>query len=306
MEKAALILAIIWIFAISNLLMIIGDIVTQNFIQGNRTASCGYIVTEANTQSQPACSLKCVLHNNCKGFLFDEQTSLSEKCKIVTTQEATMVNLTEMGQNTQYSLKIPHTVGCKDLGINISTPAEWRSGCPTVYFPLDSANEGTVYGDAAGTAAITFPAGVLNNAFKFDNPNGNRKAGLNLGFYPNTSYCFPAPENCIQGATYSFWMKILPPPGTLPGYYQGFITTVLGAGPGFNVQWNIWDDDSLDFRVLRASDGTRDVAGIGSANWMNHFGFGMFNISPETKSIFLLFKRGNLCITLTIQRNAKS
>ena len=150
----------------------------------------------------------------------------------------------------------------------------WRSACPKLYFPLDSASEGTASGNDAST--LGFTSGKVNDAFYFPNPAGTVEAYFSLGHYPSTSYCFPEPEKCQEGVTFAFWMKIL----GLTSKTQGFITTVENEGPGFITSWyiNVNDNSSsrMQFQVLRDSDSMIEIVRFYQDKFEASFGFGVW------------------------------
>ncbi len=198
-----------------------GKINSRGFESGIETARCGQIVSEANTGSRIVCSERCLAHTFCKGVYYNAEALPSERCKLVTSNTSETINQTlfDRSNYTPYSFKISPTAHCINLGINVTTPRNWRSGCPRLYFPLDAITEGTPGGSDASVIGIT--SGRINNAFYLPNPTENSQAYFDLGYYPSTSYCFPDPEGCPEGITVAFWLKIL----AAPTAKQGFITT---------------------------------------------------------------------------------
>ncbi len=150
---------------------------------------------------------------------YNAETVPSERCKLVTSNTSETINQTLIHRfnYTPYSIKISPIAYCTNLGISVSTPSNWRSGCPRLYFPLNSLSEGTHGGPDA--SFIGFTSGRMDNAFYLPNPAETTEAYFSLGYYPSTSYCFPDPEGCPEGITVAFWLKIL----ALPTKRQGFI-----------------------------------------------------------------------------------
>ncbi len=141
---------------------------------------------------------------------------------------------------------------CNNIGISVSNPTGWRSGCPKVYYPLASSSEGTALGP--NSSAILFVSGKVNNSFNLPNPNGNIAAYFRLGTCLSTSYCFPDPERCPEGVSFAFWLKIYGVTET-----QGFLTTHQWNGPGFQAAWEVGHGfDNLVFKFWRASGGKQN------------------------------------------------
>ncbi len=170
-----------------------GKITTQHFQKEDITHATGQVLQDSfSIIRRLACSEKCLSYFRCKGILFNTNADISRKCKIVLTC-ATPINHTEWIGYVFYSIK--QNDPCSDLGISVATPVNWMSPCPTLYFPLDSMNEGTAMGN--NPSAIQFVSGFKNNIFSLPNPS-QTSAYFHLGFYNLTQYCFPDPERCTQ------------------------------------------------------------------------------------------------------------
>ncbi len=256
------------IVSLSNIDVIFGNIRSEYFIKGNLTTTCGHVVSVSHAETVVPCSVRCLSQTLCKGFLFNQGAGLADRCKLLTSQKATVVNQTVLGNNyTPYSVRRDASLICGDLGISVGTPMDWQGGCPRLYFPLDNASEGTAVGPEA--SVIDFISGKISNSFYFPNPAGSDEAYFSLGHYPNTSYCFPEPERCPDGVTYAFWLKIL---GSA-GQDQGLLTTALRNGPGFIAKWN-GGSEKLFFMVRRDSDTIREIANLNADDFIELYGFG--------------------------------
>ena len=232
---------------------------------------CKKLTTEQSCQSLPACSHRCLVNKKCQGILFDADAGSSDKCKLLTSVVTKRNNDSKLEHYVHYSVKSGLQKKCKNLGLSVQTPVNWGSKCPRLYFPLDSMSEGTAVGPQA--TSIVFTSGLVNNAFNFPNPAGNMQAYFSLGYYPSTSYCFPDPERCPEGATFAFWLKIM---GSIE-QFQGFITTARKEGPGFRVfldDDNTGNDDNLIFQVKRDSDSITEMVGLELDDFISIFGFG--------------------------------
>ena len=196
-------------------------------------------------------------------MLFNKSGIQDTSCKLVTSELSFTVNMTEFNDYDSYS--VPPSNPCANLGINVATPVGWGSGCPRLYFPLDSMSEGTALGPDAGT--IGFTSGQVNNAFHFPNPASNKQAYFSLGDYPSTSYCFPEPEICPEGVTFAFWLNLL----ALTGQTQGIITTAPGEGPGFLMYWDNWNAE-LIFAIKRDSDTRAEIVGLNENDFVSSYG----------------------------------
>ncbi len=247
-----------------------GHLINNYFSRGNQTTGCGYIMSTSNPARLLSCSEVCLKHETCKGFLFNQEVEVSDRCKLITSQSTKRVNKTFIeNQYVEYSARVTTSHACNDLGISIGTPADWQSWCPTLYFPLDSMTEGTAVGPHS--ANIVFLPGKVNNSFYFNNPMGTHQAYFNLGSYPATSYCFPEPQRCPKGVSYAFWMKLL---GIPTGTNQGFFSTATKNGPGLVVNWQGSSYDRLAIRIKRDSDTKRDWIRLSRDDFMQEYGFG--------------------------------
>ncbi len=238
----------------------------QKFSKGNRTTICGQIVDSGNVKSLLACSEICSTHAGCKGILHLKNDHTPDKCQLVTSDGNAKFSNGETDGFDVYSIKAPGNV-CNNLGIGVPSPSGWGSGCPRVYFPLDSAAEGTVEG--GGLAAIQFVSGKVGNSFYFPNPDANIQAYFNLGSFPVTNYCFPDPERCIQGVSFAFWLNLLAP-GSGGG---GQITTIPNGGPGFLLLLNTGSGPGTPhFIIRRDSDSVEEIIGLNDADFQANYG----------------------------------
>ena len=243
---------------------------SQYFLKGNHTTLCGNVLSVGSAGKLISCSEKCLLQATCRGFLFNQEAESLHKCKLVTAPERVRVNQTFIENNyVEYSVKPNNLLVCNNLGISIGTPANWQAGCPKLYFPLDSAAEGTAVGP--DSSRISFMPGKINNSFYFPNPSGIYRAYFDLGQYPSTSYCFPDPERCIEGVTFAFWLNLL---GIQAGKFQGFIATATENGPGFMMNWQGNTYDRLTIRIRRDSDTIREWIRLPRADFTSEYGFG--------------------------------
>ncbi len=186
----------------------LGQITTQHFLQEDITQATGQIHSDNYAIARRlACSQKCLTYEKCKGILFNSNADISGRCKVVLACDSP-INHTNLIGYQFFSIKQNELVPCLDLAISVPTPVNWSSPCPTLYFPLDSMNEGIAMGN--NPSAMQFVAGVVNNSLSHPNPSRN-SAYFHLGFYPSTEYCFPDPERCTQGVSFAFWLKLLGP-----------------------------------------------------------------------------------------------
>ncbi len=246
-----------------------GDIKSKHFEQGNSTTGCGHIMS-VDAGSQITCSDRCLSQRLCKGMIFNGHAKHAQRCKLITSESTMRISgLISEHNYKQYSFKIPLESPCKDLRISVDTPTEWRAGCPKLYFPLDEILEGTAQGPDAST--IEFAPGKINNSFYLPNPTGNVQAYFSLGNYPSTDYCFPEPQKCKDGVSFSFWLNILAPShGT-----QGIITTTASGSPGFIINWSgQYEDIHIQFR--RDSDTMIELIALDQQDFEESFAFGIW------------------------------
>ncbi len=211
--------------------LVSGHMLSQFYTKGNASTVCGRIENR-HTKRILSCSSQCLQQKTCKGILFDESTNFSKRCKLVTSDSKMKLDFNEFYGYQDYSMKQNQTTACKNLGIGIPTPEHWKSGCPRVYFSLDSDVDGTSLGNNPSEITFLSP-GKIGNSFAFMNPSGSYKAYYNLGTFPSPDYCFPVPDTCPQGFTIAYWLNFL-------GEHVGSSTqTFIGArpqhGPGFRV-----------------------------------------------------------------------
>ena len=240
----------------------------SKFSKGNRTATCGHIINEGDVKSLLGCSEKCLTRGGCKGILYLKNSHIPDACKLVTSDDNTRFKNGETDGFDVYSIKARPEAVCNNLGIGVSTPSGWGSGCPKVYFPLDSIAEGTAEGNAPAT--IQFVSGKVGNSFYFPNPDANIQAFFNLGSYPVTEYCFPDPERCIHGVSFAFWLNLMVP-GNAGG---GQITTIPDKGPGFLVYTN--NAGTPYFIVRRDSDTVEEIMGMDDTVFQTKYGSGIW------------------------------
>ncbi len=236
--------------------------------KGKRANICGQVEDKGDIKSLLHCSEKCLINGHCKGILFPNNKSTKDNatCKLVTSGHNTMLNINETEGFEIYSIKTKPKPGvCNNLGIGVPTPSGWGSGCPRVYFPLDSAVEGTAVG--GGSAAIQFVIGKVGNSFYFPNPDANIQAYFDLGIYPLTSYCFPDPERCVQGVSFAFWLNLLTPGSA---GIAGQITTMPNEGPGFLLFTTA--AGTPVFTIRRDSDSMEELIGLDEADFQINYG----------------------------------
>ncbi len=158
-----------------------------------------------------ACSIECLIENNCVGILFNENAETSAKCKALIT-----------GQNPIHSSEVNgyHTYikGCK----GVPMLSEWTSSCPALYLPFDGDHGGQVIGQSPESLQY-IPGGKLGHML-YHPADGTSStfAYLRLGPYTAPSFCFTYPKDCPEGVTYAMWINLLGDTGVGP---QGFFTT---------------------------------------------------------------------------------
>ncbi len=105
-----------------------------------------------------------------------------------------------MGNLKPFLLQKKVASACADLSISVSTPTEWQSQCPKLYFPLDRMAEGIAFGPDAASDSISIGPGKMNASLHCQNPAGNLQAGFRLGHYPSTHYCFAGNDSifCLR------------------------------------------------------------------------------------------------------------
>ncbi len=242
-------------------------LVYKSFYRGEDPALfCGHVKEDRDARTRLHCSDYCLLYANCKGIIFNKNLDHQERCKIVTSDTGKRLNLSQADGAGAFFVKPEMTTACVDLGDGVSTPSGWHSGCPALYFPLDSHSDGTALGPQS--SVIEFVPGKVNNSFHFPNPGGTTQALFSLGYYPATTYCFPDPERCSKGATFAFWVNILGSTGA----FQGIMTTIIAGGPGFLTYWN--DGGGLIAVVRRDSDTVEEWKMITSMSFLAEHPYG--------------------------------
>ncbi len=122
----------------------LGTITSQLLKEGNSNRLCGTVI-DSPARSLQACSLTCLHQDRCKGILFLDQTVIPKSCKLITSESETEIDSFDFSDYTQYLF----TISCSGFYGNNTfvPPLNWNSGCPAAYFPLESASEGTSYGN---------------------------------------------------------------------------------------------------------------------------------------------------------------
>ncbi len=155
--------------------------------------------------------------------------------------------------------------GCNDLGIGVSTPTGWGSGCPKVYFPLDSDTGGA---GGPGSSNIQFVAGgKVGNCYSSSRP-GNSDAYYQLGTFQSSGYCFLDPGSCPNGLSVAFWMNIV---AMTTEDYQSFLTTMAWNSPGIAIFY--YEGYGLDFKVTTDNNNLKEMWTIDNSIFTSVYGF---------------------------------
>ncbi len=181
---------------------------TDGQIYGNVTESTGVMTLIE-------CSVHCITAPDCKGVMYGYQADDPGKCFVVKSG-IYFINMTDY---EYYNIKkcADPDLANYDFLINVGLP------CPRLYFPLN-VHTGTKLGSVPENAQFVSD-GKVGGAF-LNNITTSDRSFYNLGFYPESEYCFPLAESCPLGVTVAFWVKIM---GDLSGRRQGIITTRTGV-----------------------------------------------------------------------------
>ena len=224
-----------------------GRIITEYLKKGNRAHLCGTV--ERKETSLQACSVACLRQDICLGFLFGKDKEITQRCKMI-TPESDLSNPQDLSGYEQY---YPRTV-CSYSNCNFVAPVTWVSGCPTVYFPLNSALEGTAYGNNPGAIDFTQP-GKVGNGLSFINPSGSLRASFNLHeTFTSPDYCVMTPDSCQHGWTISFWLNFLGH-HSVTSVKSVLCTKTSPTGHGLAIYWR--DGTGFKIDILR-SDGIEE------------------------------------------------
>ncbi len=176
------------------------EINSKFLTKGNKTTLHGQIEA-AFSHTSVGCSSLCGQSANCRGILFNKHVEVAERCKLITTDSNNQIDDSAF---QDYNVYIDHdmvlftqpglNITCTNPAVNL--PDDWESSCPKAYFPLDSASEGSSYGNDQSLIDFT-QTGIVGNAFTFDNPTGSYKASFTLnGIFQSPNYCFTTPDTC--------------------------------------------------------------------------------------------------------------
>ena len=219
--------------------------INSNFLQkGNMTNLCGTIldISLRKQRGLPGCTLACLHEDMCKSILFKNGAN-TESCKMITSESEAIINPSDFSSYAQYFPKIK----CSYFDQTFSLPLNWNSGCPTAYFPLDSATEGTAYGNDPAEIKFSAP-GVIGNGLSFNNPSGNLRASFTLhGTFTSPDFCFVTPDICPDGFTMGFWLSTLGEHGNSPR--QSVLTTKPSSnGHGIRIHWKFTEGLYIEIR----------------------------------------------------------
>ncbi len=224
----------------------------------------GTVVEDNNyrDQSPMTCALKCTsLPCICKGILitiysYNKTKPAESRCKLVYNGR-NCINASVFNEYTYYRTK-----GMIDIGIGVKVSPCWKAGNPKVYFSLDDIGTGIALGQNPSNIQFVSDS-VVGKAFH----NPLVSSYFDLGTYPSSSFCFPEPAICPNGVTFAFWLNVLGNTGD----WQGFISTMLDNGPGFEVYW----EPSWGFylEIRRDQDTVTEYIEIAHATFMADFGY---------------------------------
>ncbi len=254
------------LFAIFNLTF--GQIDETFLTEGNKLITCGKII-DTRRKTLVDCSINCLPNPKCKGIMFNKTATLTQRCKLVTSECTSQIYASDWEGYRQYSSRGNYSKFTSVPSLNSTVEQQWPPGFPVCYFPLDSNSIGNALGQSP-TAIDFTPDGVYGNAFSFVNPSGSLRAYYNLGKFPSPGHCFTTPDRCKLGMSISFWLNILEeiPSST----FNGFITTIPAPkGPGFLIYWNT--SDSMNF-LVRREDSVSEYVQISAVKFNMNYGFG--------------------------------
>ena len=224
---------------------------------------CGTIITFPAGDTLSTCSIECMQQSWCTCILFDGNSNIQDRCNLISSHPSLPIDLTNMSGHDYFTKNI----SCRNMGI--STPKGWRSGCPKLYFPLDS-DQSATYGGSSGNADFS-SAGILGHALYIENSPTLPSAYHNLGWsFTSDQFCFSEPSLCVNGVSYAFWMKIPIEPMSTSGY----LSTKLPKGPGFAVYWSSYT--GMTFLVRRDFDTKQDFVAISGSNFTMDYGFNVW------------------------------
>ena len=212
-----------------------------------RNTITGKEVTIYDSNSLFYCIVSCQLSNTtCNGVIFCNDAIDPLRCHHIYCGSA-QINWASMSNCNLYM---------RSYDIKI----------PKLYFPLDGIGSATALGQASSN--VQFVVGKVCNTFYNPLQGSIPKSYLNLGHFPETEFCFPEPQKCELGVTFSFWLNIL---GTT-GEWQGIITTMPQNGPGFYAAW--YESYGLMFDIRQGTDTVEEWIRISTANFYDDIGYG--------------------------------
>ncbi len=144
----------------------------------------GEITENYGVKTLMGCIAHCLTHTGCKASLFNRHPGGSEKC----LQVRSGINFIKITDYEYYNIR-----RCADPNTaNYNFLIDAGLSCPRLYFPLDT-DTGTRRGSSPGN--IQFVSnGKVDGAFL--NPvTSSMRSYYNLGFYPESHYCFPLAED---------------------------------------------------------------------------------------------------------------
>ena len=182
-----------------------GSVISKWFHKESQMISCGTITPFSTADTLSDCAIECFEQNGCTVILFDGNADLPNRCKLVSSPFSAPVDLTGLLGHETFLIRPDSKVTCNIMGI--TTPEGWRSGCPKLYFPLDSDQSG-LYGGSSTNANFSTD-GILGKALYLKNDGSAPYAYHNLGnTFTSDQFCFPDPSSCMNGASFAFWLMI--------------------------------------------------------------------------------------------------
>ncbi len=208
-------------------------IVTKKFKESHQASVAGQIVSDVSGKSRLSCTSRCLQQDSCFGILYGKHLQdVSQRCKLIQnpTDCLDVVNITTWSQYTYYMKLDSNKKPCTDLGIGVATPSDWNTDCPTLYFKLDTAIPGGKRGeDASNIQFVT--NGKVGNALKNPAPDSDTESWYQLGSYTNPDHCFQDPQECVDGMSVAFWLKLI----NTGSASHGIMSTTTQNSPGFNM-----------------------------------------------------------------------
>ncbi len=240
--------------------------ISHSFERESGMTTCGTITPYSEAQSLLACSKECPKHDWCTGILF-KRMSNQHNCLLISMNISMPNEFYVLSGYKHFAMKPEPTVSCINMGI--PTPLGWRSGCPKLYFPLDSDQSPSNGGSSANADFGT--DGKIGKSVYLENGNSTPHAYLSLGnAYTSDQYCFPEPSSCVNGVSLAFWMNIPVEPPSTSGYHS-YITTRNSKGPGFVLFW--FSSHGLVSAVKRDFDTREDYFAIMKDDFVADYGF---------------------------------